>query len=756
MGDSTFQVNGQRLRFVSSDASGLPVKRKQVQQACLACRLKKKKCTHGQQESDAVHSNPDTIREPKRPRLLDGTRTPLPGSSHAVVDEDTSTAASQLLGLSDSSPPDDARPQDPQGRFIGDLAPEGFLIEAAKSADRRGESTVGIWKQPVRSGTLNSSHSSPDDPRASILSPGTLQTEVARLEEALKTARNSWLERSLADIRPPDSAFAKLRDIYLAKIHPIFPIFASRRLRNLGSGRIDTAIRLSVCLAASTDHEAGDYLRLAAYPQPLSYHDYSSKVTCLLRTLIQEIDFSNRLLDQIRILACTSLYWQPQEEHEWDAPVRMFSQAMSIVHSIGLHLKVYDKMFLGDGDSDHQLGHRAQSDNCRQSDIERLFLCIYALDRMICTFYGRPVLLNERDFDKDILEYASRQTPCFRLFIHVIWELNEVIDLYRPSSTSTNKSSAVSVFERLILDSGAQNEPSHILATIEVLHHAVSALSVRQTREAFATYPDGPADNQKDYPHLPDPLLNARRSISADRILQIVKQYDVGPLPFVPYALSIALSVAYRKWRFSKIPMFRTRGRAGFMEVLSVLDTWGRIFTSARVSHNLAQKVVEGMEQVADNMKRKHRERSPVSSVADTSQALQGAIPREGTGTRGPGDHIPTATGGTVAGTATSGPSLIGQDPIRGAIAADREDLTYRTPSGMIPGIDPESDMDFSSLENMGSLDWFQLFDKNTNMDVSEMDGMFDRNLDPMAPAFWPDHPAWDADRAGGGSGTLY
>jgi hypothetical protein len=33
--------HGKRLRFVASDAVGLPVKRKQVQQACLACRQKK-------------------------------------------------------------------------------------------------------------------------------------------------------------------------------------------------------------------------------------------------------------------------------------------------------------------------------------------------------------------------------------------------------------------------------------------------------------------------------------------------------------------------------------------------------------------------------------------------------------------------------------------------------------------------------------------------------------------------------------------
>lgn len=678
---------------------------------------------------------PDAVQGNKRARVGTAARTPLPTSSHSSADVDASTAATQLLGLSDANASDDTRPQDPQGRFVGDLNPEGFLIEAMKSTDHRGDTTIGIWKQPggPRKRGSKSGHSSPDDARSSVLSPSTLHGEVARLEEALKTARSKWIERCIIDVQPPESAFAKLRDIYLAKIHPIFPIFASRRLRNLGTDRIDIAVKLSVCLAASTDPAAKNHLRLAGSSRPLPYLEYSSKVIRLIRDLLQETDFSNRLLDQIRIMACTALYWQPQEEDEWDAPARLFTQAMSIVHSIGLHLEVYDKMFLGDGDSDHQLGHAAQSDNCRRSDIERLFLCIYALDRMICTFYGRPILLNERDFDKDILEYASRQTPCFRLFISVIWELNEVIDLYRPASSSTNKSNFVSVFEKLILDSGAQNEPSSLLATIEVLHHAVSALSVRQTRQDFATQPVESAEGQKDYPHLPDPLLNARRSISADRILQIVKEYDVGPLPFVPYALSIALSVAYRKWRFSQIPMFRTRGRAAFLEVLPVLESWGRIFTSARVNHNLAQKVVEGMEKVADNIKRK----APTS----TAKPLQVVLDQDTNGWQRQEDP-----GSGRSNNTTSASLDVDRGIARGLFTVGGP--TYNAPPP-VSHVNPGTNVDLISLDSQGTFDWFQHFNENTDMNVGQMDGMFDRNLDPMAPAFWPEYPNWDIDRSG-------
>lgn len=63
-------------------------------------------------------------------------------------------------------------------------------------------------------------------------------------------------------------------------------------------------------------------------------------------------------------------------------------------------------------------------------------------------------------------------------------------------------------------------------------------------------------------------------------------------MPFIPYALTLSLSVAYRKWRFSRLPMFRTRGGADFKKVLGPLQEMGAIWSSARINGQLGQAVM--------------------------------------------------------------------------------------------------------------------------------------------------------------------
>jgi len=92
--------------------------------------------------------------------------------------------------------------------------------------------------------------------------------------------------------------------------------------------------------------------------------------------------------------------------------------------------------------------------------------------------------------------------------------------------------------------------------------------------------------------HLPPSSVNARRSHSTDRILDVINDYKLSPMPFIPYALTLSLSVAYRKWRFSRLPMFRTRGGADFKKVLGPLQKMGAIWSSARINGQLGQAVM--------------------------------------------------------------------------------------------------------------------------------------------------------------------
>ena len=69
-------------------------------------------------------------------------------------------------------------------------------------------------------------------------------------------------------------------------------------------------------------------------------------------------------------------------------------------------------------------------------------------------------------------------------------------------------------------------------------------------------------------------------------------------MPFVPYALSLSLTVAYRKWRFSRTPLFRVRGKDDFLQTLAVLEGFGKIWTSARINSNLGNMVMARVRQL--------------------------------------------------------------------------------------------------------------------------------------------------------------
>lgn len=127
-------------------------------------------------------------------------------------------------------------------------------------------------------------------------------------------------------------------------------------------------------------------------------------------------------------------------------------------------------------------------------------------------------------------------------------------------------------------------------------------LSCRQPLSAFA--PTAPAQA-----HLPHPSINARRSLSADRIVDSVQSTltrslpdRVGLLPFVPYAVALSLSVAYRKMRYSKVPMYRMRGKARFEQIVQMLKELGEVYTCARVNAGLGEAILREMDKTAKEL----------------------------------------------------------------------------------------------------------------------------------------------------------
>ncbi|KAK4132719.1 hypothetical protein BT67DRAFT_384642 [Trichocladium antarcticum] len=601
-----------QVRFVGHDSSGLPVKRKQVHQACLPCRKRKKRCHHPADPGDEdVHA-----------------RSGGDGCSLAhspVSDRDASDAAAQLLRFfhhvsdrSSVSSNDDGQ-QQPRRHiglappFLGDINPESILVEATMApATRLKVATADEPMDGRMPGLL-----SPASPQQSDPSPGrdrelVIADSAREIEEVLgpffsipcndgtrstiqahgiaqfAALAQTIVNRGLADkIMPSEAEWRAMRDLYLAKIHPIFPILERTTLMDLPK-QIDLRelIKAAVCLAAATDPEVHNLLtfrRMSRQIQPetrtiVPFDEYSSAMASFINKRLTELQERKELplIDQIRVMTLTCFYWQPAHPSERFEPMRLFGQLVSLVHTHGIHLELLSRT---------HVHSQLDAGACGS----RVFSCLYALDRLLSSCAGRPVMFHNVDLIR-IPRPDKHDPPTFRLFMSLILLLDQVIEMYRPSPKISCVD--VPVFERLAIEAEAQNEPEGVLASLEVLYHAICVLSVRMSRDRFRTAPDCDAVPGPRYQHLPPNGMNARRSHSADRILDVIRDYKLSPMPFVPYALTLSLSVAYRKWRFSQLPMFRIRGGADFKRVLAVLQDMGQIWSSARVNSRLGKAVM--------------------------------------------------------------------------------------------------------------------------------------------------------------------
>lgn len=73
-------------------------------------------------------------------------------------------------------------------------------------------------------------------------------------------------------------------------------------------------------------------------------------------------------------------------------------------------------------------------------------------------------------------------------------------------------------------------------------------------------------------------------------------------MPFVPYAVALSLSVVYLKMRHSKIPMYRSRAKHRFHEVVMLLQRMGELHISARVNAALGVAILREMDKAAKEL----------------------------------------------------------------------------------------------------------------------------------------------------------
>ncbi|KAF2968681.1 hypothetical protein GQX73_g4907 [Xylaria multiplex] len=547
------------VKFVESDTSGLPLKRKQVAHACEKCRRRKKRCTH---TGPKLHGDAAPIGSPNK---SPGTERSQPSPSNRSNQTRLSTP---IPTTEDTQPVSPAIQNNGKGAethpaaFYGDMNPEAILMEATSLCSRRDVSAPGghgIWQAPIppRIGARSSSVPS-------------VQSSSRR---AVQDMVRSYLWNHCLPCRPPPSDYAVLKRIYFEKMNPLFPIFEEPSVSTVLDEPINILVQQVVSLAAAADPESTQHLRTTPNGPLMSRQEFCA---CLSNSVLTTLD-SGLVTDRVwlvRLSAALSLYTQPTNAEEADIPALLNSRAVHHANTLGLQMAVDD-------------GHP------KKEMIQTIFCCVWALDRITGAFYGRARLIHERDVGWNFDECIRAQAPPFRLLLMIVNLLDQVIGLYCPG-TRPNHPVLVElpIFEQMILDTGGSRLTSSCLASLEIFYHSVAILSTQSPVDVASSA-------------LPQPATNSRRSLAADRITSIVGEEFTGQLsymPFIPYGVSLSLSVSYRKMRHSKVPMFRNRGKQAFRKNLQLLKSMDDMFWKSKTMVAMAEQVLNEMDKAVASL----------------------------------------------------------------------------------------------------------------------------------------------------------
>lgn len=273
--------------------------------------------------------------------------------------------------------------------------------------------------------------------------------QIYRSEDSsfLDRARHSFIFQECLHLCPPAEDFEHLRAIYLERIHPILPVFNSPDVAGEHPSKVSRSVMQQVIsLAAATDPDAAQYLRLEHDGPTLSFAEFHNRLAHAIFAILDANMLISKV-DHIRILIMMSFFYQPTSTAERDLPCLLFSQAVHYSQSLGIHL----------------LGYRPER---QDENIDQLFCALWAMDRMMAASFGRPCLLHSQDIDQDLDECINKQPPCFRLFLRVVQLLDEVIDLYRPKRGHMKHPVDLPVFEGMALDAGAETSCPRLLGKL--------------------------------------------------------------------------------------------------------------------------------------------------------------------------------------------------------------------------------------------------------------------------------------------------
>ena len=460
-------------------------------------------------------------------------------------------------------------------RFFSDLNPEATFVERRapqeESENREPNDDIGVWV----------------DKRE--------WDELVRQKN--RRSSDPTLDYSLEDKpgnnqRPHSTVLGPLIDVYFRKIHPILPLLDEVEFRrNFTTKLVPEPLVFSICLVAAKDPEAEPYLKFAGSSVLLPPREFCRG---LHATIMKALRIPSRYekVSVIRIMALVSLHAEGQDGAE--EATLCLNQAMHYVQTLGWHLGQQTGATSGDG-----------------LTTKRLFWCLWSLDRLNSVIYGRPIMMSDIDIAIEPFESGESGFIGFEIWLRICGMLNKVIGFYRPgnSLSVTGWEEDFPGFESVIDEGQGWNLPQSLLATLHLFYLVVAILSHRSR-------------GLKPIP--PSTASCFRQNLCSIKLIRLMSSHQftsLHPLPILPYAISLALSVSYQHLRRAQLQHQQEDARQDFATCCSVLQRLRRTWSSADTITTIARKVLDEIDKAPDLSSCR------ILRAAETNRASPGICP---------------------------------------------------------------------------------------------------------------------------------
>lgn len=465
-------------------------------------------------------------------------------------------------------------------KFVGDLNPESVLTDLTqRTKDSPRYSRIGIWVEQsrleqeqfrrqqeaaARHGNVNGAEAA--DAAAKKQAAVQRYSKVERGRRTLTGHQKNYLQAVGALRVLPKTTQDALVMTFVSCIDPLFPIIDCKKLlQEYKDGEASVFLVQAICMVACKTEEARPHLRLHEDGQVMDPIPFARALHTGLDAAMKA-DLEADRFTKVQILTLMSLHN--------DGPGGIEESSLHLVMAIhdaqttGLHINTPGRT--------------------RNDQQAMLWWTLWTLDKFNACLGGRPLMISDRDIDieRPVLDDTQR-SQIIAVWLAMGDLLDDVIEYYRPRTDpdTAGWEGHFPSFEELTKDVNISILSEHQQNLLEVAYNIIGILSCRAGGPTSRSY--------------------QRRIVSADRIQKLTakgRHAELPPVPLVPYAVSLSLTVAYRGLRDSYCDP--VKAQSDLAARCDILESFHKTWWTADAMAKLGRKALKSLQQQSEDARK--------------------------------------------------------------------------------------------------------------------------------------------------------